>query len=168
MAKINPDDERELQVGDILECEMNLTGRLPRWDFSDDCGYSGRYQLVEVISITDEYFQVAYKNPNGQDRDWLFPLPAHSSYAPNRPGWPRFPEKSATLPVVEKYVWEEQIASEPTDIHTIPKRIFDEAIDRGERGVRRTLQSWPPMAVLKHKLDNPTKPQKVLWYWDNA
>jgi len=172
MPKLNPDDNEELKVGDKITYEVahNEDWR-PRWDYEEDCGGSGIWKSSIVFSTQErEDTCILLIHRNGQQAKWRIPLVGHINYSPNRPGW--FKRESGDIAIkavkTPTHIWVEEIASHPVDIHTIPERILAQVIDRGERGVRRNLTSWPYGDKLVHKFDNPSRPQKIMWYWERS
>jgi hypothetical protein len=76
----------KLQIGDLIECEVQDNGR-PRWSGCIDYGGTGRWMRGRVCEVAEDHAIVAF----GPER-WHVPLSGHSDYSYqqwDRPGFLR-------------------------------------------------------------------------------
>jgi hypothetical protein len=143
----------DFKVGSKIWVERTAHGT-PRWDFNaDECNGLGtdEWMVGSIFQITNEPIARASFDDDGIDH-WEFPLPGHGSWDPNRPGWYRLTppdsEDDHTSPVT--VIWTETLGK-PNRGSTIPDRVLAEAMDRGERKVRRMGREWPYGKALHHR-----------------
>ena len=93
-----------------------------------------------------------------KDNDWYGELVNHTkegSISVN-------PEE---MPLLNNIQWTEVVCSQYKIEKDIPLSVFNTALDKGERGVRRR-RSWPHKMVLKHEF-KPGTPSIIEWRFED-
>ena len=94
------------------------------------------------------------KKPRNADDHWLRPAT----------------ERPALVSADSKPVWVETVNVRRKA--EIPDIVISQMLDRGERGVRRSLREWPYGKTLKHKTARQSGDLEdtfqISWYWEGA
>jgi len=134
----------DVKIGDKVRYEIRNGGTYPRWDFTRDDGGAGFCVEATVCEITGGEFLTVDERGN----EWYWPMEIPDAAIGN--GWVELitPAKAAEVAGVI-LAYQELIVHTPK--HELSSLVKDEAVDRGERSVRRNLRAWPIGKALIHE-----------------
>lgn len=152
------------QVGDLVKFQGGgaKSGAPPGVDFprwnggSDEGGKPASWIYAKVVDENDGtgFFCTEYTAGNHGVR-WWWPLPGTSKWDASRSGWiqPVDDEATATVSTSDgdpfeevtvetiKIVHRERVGQ--GEVYAVPTSVGQEAIERGEKQIRRTMREWP-------------------------
>jgi hypothetical protein len=143
-------------------------------DFIDTSERGGQTVLVEgrvdkIEKGTD--FRVEF-TLDGQNLFWYFPEECRSDN-PATPEqyalwWPRLKDSRPAKIVLPPPVWTEKVGVGRK--MELPDSVLAQMIDRGERGIRRTMRSWPDGQTLTHRQErikgDIEDTIQIQWFWE--
>jgi hypothetical protein len=157
-----------MKIGDEVQFGADAEGR-PIWDFyehRDEFDHFGKGKVVDVDSDAGE-IEVEYTLTNGEEAIWFWPMKAPRDADDH---WLRPATRSALVSPDNQPVWVETVNVRRKS--EIPDIIISQMLDRGERGVRRSLREWPYGKILKHKTARQSGDLEdvfqISWYWEGS
>ena len=154
-----------MKIGDEVQFGADADGR-PIWDFYEHRDEFDHFNTGEVVGVNSDLgeIEVEYKNANGGTDLWVWPTKAPRDADDH---WLRPVTRSALVSPDDKPVWVESVSLRRKA--EIPDIVISQMIDRGERGVRRSLREWPYGKVLRHesarKSGDLEDTFEIRWYW---
>jgi hypothetical protein len=158
-----------MKIGDKVQFGADAEGR-PIWDFDEHRDEFDHFATGEIVDIDKDFdeIEVEFTLVSGESRIWLWPIkqPPLADDHWLRPAG----ERPALVSADSKPVWVETVKCRRKA--EIPEIIISQMLDRGERGVRRSLREWPYGKTLKHKTARQSGDLEdtfqISWYWEGA
>lgn len=163
---------KDFQVGDIVRFGWNNTKNHPSiYQIIGADGTLDSYFPVDiwlkgqVVQSGIELFLINFNKKSNLDM-WWFDQPNFIPRVVNIDGYPLLVhiDNEVEEPTITS-IWSENICTESKDIEHIPQYLINELVDKGERGVRRTLRAWPFNKELAHLVVNDSRGTSIEWYW---
>ena len=154
-----------MKIGDRVQFGADVDGR-PIWDFyehRDEFDHFNTGKVIEIDSDAGE-IEVEYKLTDGEERLWSWPMKAPRDADDH---WLRPAMRPAFVSADSQPVWVEAVNVRRKA--EIPDIVISQMLDRGERGVRRSMREWPYGKTLKH--ESARQPGdledtfQIRWYW---
>lgn len=142
---------QDFQVGKKVWVEKTSYDS-PRWDFSTDEGEGdGEWMVGEIKEVKPSQREACVVFDNEEINEWWMPLPGHKDWDDSRPGWYSLSDPKSIEEENVQIIFAE-VLGKPRIGNQIPQKVLDDALDRGERRVRRLGREWPYGKSLKHRL----------------
>jgi len=158
-----------MKIGDKVQFGADADGR-PIWDFNEHRDEFDHFNTGKVIDVNTDAgeIEVEYEHTDGSEAIWVWPMKAPRDADEH---WLRpATERPALVSADSKPVWVETVKCRRKA--EIPEIIISQMLDRGERGVRRSLREWPYGKTLKHKTARQSgdleDTYQISWYWEGA
>jgi hypothetical protein len=154
-----------MKIGDEVQFGADADGR-PIWDFyehRDEFDHFNTGKIAEIDSDAGE-IEVEYHLTNGEEAIWVWPTKAPRDADDH---WLRPATRPALVSPDDKPAWVETVNVRRKA--EIPDIVISQMIDRGERGVRRSLREWPYGKTLRHETARQPGDLEdtfqIRWYW---
>lgn len=164
----------EVVLGVVRGGSWHGAGVFDYKDFIDTSERGGQTVLVEgrVRHIEKDTDFIVDFTLDGQNISWHFP----QECSPDNPAtpeqramwWPRLKDSRPAKIVLPTPVWTEKVGcNRKTEL---PDSVLAQMIDRGERGVRRTMRFWPDGQTLTHRQErikgDVEDTIQIQWFWE--
>ena len=126
-----------MKIGDKVQFGADAEGR-PIWDFNEHRDEFDHFNTGKVIDVNTDAgeIEVEYEHTDGSEAIWVWPMKAPRDADEH---WLRpATERPALVSADSKPVWVETVKCRRKA--EIPEIIISQMLDRGERGVRRSLR----------------------------
>lgn len=158
----------QFKIGDKVNVGWDDNKNSPTIQFTTGSDHISWWERGEVITADKDLFTIKLLDIVPPIH-WIFAQP---NYDPGYKVWKEigYPLLISVPEEIEEIkpqiVWKEFVC--PESFINVPKIVLDELIDKGERGIRRTLRAWPIGLDLKHKLIHQPTGTYIEWYWENT
>ena len=156
-----------MNVGDKVQFGADIEG-FPIWDMDDKREDFDHLNTGQVDRIEDETIIIEFFDTDGDKHAWFWPKqpPAIADEYWLRPA----DSRPALAFARSEPVWVEIVKVRRKA--EVPDIIVSQMIDRGERGIRRSLREWPYGKSLKHHAARQPGDLEdtfqIHWYWEEA
>lgn len=154
------------KVGDVVEFGADEEG-FPLWDFDQrrEADFHS-FCTGKVVDADGREFVIVFDNIYGDEQRWVSP---QSKPAGADEHWFRLAGTRPTITRGEP-IWTEIVKVRRRS--DLPEPVRERMIDAGERGVRRTIRTWPADSRLVHeeiRIPGDIEDRvEVKWYWETA